>query len=197
MTALPSGSDQLTSWAERLADRVAPDEVDLAPDLIAAYVEGGSARRELFAGVRADPGAFGAGTALFLPTVLDVIHASYITIKAFIGDPAINTLVASASLGVALRSLRASRPTPTSSNDSLGDQQPSVAARRPDDTGGTEAPSEVVERAATAVVDVRDRLDRTGSDPAATATAAAAMEVVAADPAAAAAFLDRARNAAP
>ena len=40
----------LATWSERIAARVAPDEIDLAPDVLMAYVAGGAARRQLFTG---------------------------------------------------------------------------------------------------------------------------------------------------
>jgi hypothetical protein len=109
MSVPSSPTDPLASWAERLAARVAPDEIDVALDVVAAYVEGGAARRGLFAGPRADPGAFGAGLPLVLPYVIDALAHCSSVVRAFLGEPAVSTAVATASLVVAIRQLRQGR----------------------------------------------------------------------------------------
>lgn len=103
--------DVLTSWAQRLAAQVAPDEIDFAPDVLAAYLEGGAARRQLFAGPRADPGAFGASLPLVLPHVIDALAHCYLLAKEFLSDPAVNSAIATANLAVALRQLRKAEST--------------------------------------------------------------------------------------
>jgi hypothetical protein len=106
MSGPASERDVLANWAQRLAARVAPDEIDFAPDVLAAYLAGGAARRQLFAGPRADPGAFGVGLPLVLPHVIDALAHCYLLVKAFLGDPAVNSAIATANLVVALRQLR-------------------------------------------------------------------------------------------
>lgn len=65
-------------WAARLASEVAPEEVDLAPAMAFAFVQGGPARQELFrrseGGV---PGAFTpGGLPVLMPWVLDALAAA-------------------------------------------------------------------------------------------------------------------------
>jgi hypothetical protein len=60
-----------SDWATRLAGLVAPDEVELAPIVVAAYLEGGPARRDLFASAGSAHGAFVPGDVVaILPVVL-------------------------------------------------------------------------------------------------------------------------------
>ncbi|MDN5749929.1 MAG: hypothetical protein L0H64_15665 [Pseudonocardia sp.] len=161
----------LATWSERLARRVAPDEIDLAPDLAVAYATGGADRRALFDGPRADPGAFGAGAAMFLPVVFDALAASYTVVKGFLGDPAVGSLLATASLVAAVRSRRAGTGAPR--------------------TNPPGEDAEVARRADAAVEEVRSQLEAKGapSDLAADA-AVSAVGVLAEDPAGAMLFLD-------
>jgi hypothetical protein len=106
MSSPISDPEVLDVWAERLATRVVPDEIDLAPEVLRAYMSGGAARRQLFAGPRADPGAFGAALPLVLPYVFDAVARCCAIVKEFFGDPAVNSAIATANLVVALRQLR-------------------------------------------------------------------------------------------
>jgi hypothetical protein len=53
--------DVIGAWATRIAEAVAPDEVDLAPDIAEAFVAGGRDRAELFQTAGAVPGGFDQG----------------------------------------------------------------------------------------------------------------------------------------
>jgi hypothetical protein len=81
--------DVIEAWATRLAEAVAPDEADLAPDIAAAYVAGGRERAELFRASAATPGGFDPGAVLAVfPFVLSAIAASGALIQAFLASGA-------------------------------------------------------------------------------------------------------------
>jgi len=177
-------TDVLATWSERIAARVAPDEIDLAPDVLTAYVAGGAVRRQLFTGPRADPGAFGAGLPLVLPYVVDALVHCYTVVKGFLGDPAVNSLIATASLGVALRQ---SRKTGSARDES--------ATATPDAPGQAAdvqaAESEVVGRAADAVAALTARLEEAPVTVGrAEAVAGEVLTTLATDPSGAVCFLD-------
>jgi hypothetical protein len=68
--------DSFDLWAIRIAEEVAPDEVDLAPVMARAFVRGGRDRKDLFRQPKESvPGAFGPElvTALF-PLILETIE---------------------------------------------------------------------------------------------------------------------------
>lgn len=64
--------DEVEVWAERIAREVAEDEVDLAPFMARAFVDGGREREELFRGDSAAVhGSFGAEAMIMIfPAVL-------------------------------------------------------------------------------------------------------------------------------
>src|SRR5215208_510146 len=70
------GMDTLDLWASRIADEVAPDEVDLAPAMVQAFVRGGRDRRDLFRQPKESvPGAFGPELVIVLiPLILKTIE---------------------------------------------------------------------------------------------------------------------------
>lgn len=123
---MTDGSDAaFACWSERLARAAAPDEIDIAPDVAAAYASGGSARSRLFAPARADPGAFGAGSVVVLPYLIDALSQCYTIAQRFLGDPAVNSLIGSGSLLIALRQWQVGRrsdaaesPSPPASEES-------------------------------------------------------------------------------
>ncbi len=65
-------------WALRLAEAAVPDEIDLAPDLAHAYIQGGKTRQALYETADGSvAGAFGVGEALLvLPWVFKGITAA-------------------------------------------------------------------------------------------------------------------------
>jgi hypothetical protein len=67
--------DLISAWAVKIAEEVAPDEIDLAPVMTQGFINGGKEREELFrrpqAGVH---GAFGPGEGVVLfPWLLQAI----------------------------------------------------------------------------------------------------------------------------
>ncbi|HEY6424475.1 MAG TPA: hypothetical protein VIY28_14750 [Pseudonocardiaceae bacterium] len=177
-------SDVLASWSERIAAQVASDEIDLVPDVLTAYIAGGAARRQLFSGPRADPGAFGAGLPLVMPYVIDALVHCYTVVRGLLGDPAVNSAIAIASLAVALRqswkaeSVRDGSATGTPA-------QPPQAADVP------AADSEVAVRAADTVAALAARLAATPVIAGrAEAVAGEVLTVLATDPGGATRFLD-------
>ena len=40
--------DLISSWAARIAEEAAPDEIDLAPAMAQAFIQGGKEREQLF-----------------------------------------------------------------------------------------------------------------------------------------------------
>ena len=67
----------VSRWAVALAEAAAPDEVDLAGDLAAAYLAGGASRRELYAQPGNAIGGLGGGTVLMvLPLILAGLGAA-------------------------------------------------------------------------------------------------------------------------
>jgi hypothetical protein len=68
--------DSIDLWAMKIAEEVAPDEVDLAPTMARAFVRGGKDKKDMFRRSKdAVPGAFGAelGMALF-PQILGALQ---------------------------------------------------------------------------------------------------------------------------
>jgi hypothetical protein len=61
------------SFALRLIEAVAPDEIDVAPAMINAYLEGGKSRRALFESSANIPGAFSSAELVIITPVL--LHA--------------------------------------------------------------------------------------------------------------------------
>lgn len=184
--------DVLARWAERLAARVAPDEIDFAADVLAAYLGGGVARRQLFAGPRADPGAFGASLPLVLPHVVDALAHCCLIVKGFLGDPAVNSAIATANLAVALQQLRKAESREGSATGS-GARQPAGDGQIADSPGPdvSAVELEVVDRAADSVTVLTARL-RGASVTAARAEAVAGevLTTLATDPSSATRFLD-------
>jgi hypothetical protein len=83
--------DPVHEWSVRLASAVAPDEVELAPALAAAYVKGGRERRDLFATGGGTVGGFMSGEfVVLLPYALKAIAA---------GGPLLRDLLAWDNLG--------------------------------------------------------------------------------------------------
>ena len=66
------------TWAMKIAEEVAPDEVDLAPFVVQAFINGGRERDDLFQEAQGGTlGAFGAGdVAALLPWILQGIAAA-------------------------------------------------------------------------------------------------------------------------
>ena len=70
--------DQLNNWAINLAAATDPAETDLAPDILAAYLDGGESKAELFKQTDTSiAGGYGLGSGIaLLPLVLRGIAAA-------------------------------------------------------------------------------------------------------------------------
>jgi hypothetical protein len=100
----------VVDWSERIARRVAPDEIDSAGEMAAAYARGGRARRDLFRSSASGPGAFGVtALAVVWPYVLRALHLMASELIAVLRDPALGNATAVAALGVAWRERRGDR----------------------------------------------------------------------------------------
>jgi len=96
--------DPVVDWSERIARRVAPDEIDSAGEMAAAYARGGRERRDLFRSSATGPGAFGAtALAVVWPYVLRALHLMASELIAVLRDPALANATAVAALGLAWR----------------------------------------------------------------------------------------------
>lgn len=67
--------DIISSWAAKIAEEAAPDEIDLAPAMAQAFIQGGKERKQLFVSSAGGvPGAFGPGEGMALfPWLLQAI----------------------------------------------------------------------------------------------------------------------------
>lgn len=67
--------DIISTWSTKIAEEVAPDEVDLAPLIAQAFIQGGEERKELFRQAKGgELGAFGPGDiAALFPWILQGI----------------------------------------------------------------------------------------------------------------------------
>jgi len=64
----------VNDWSVRIAEEIAPDEVELAPILADAFMAGGKERKELFAKGGSTVGGFGSGAmAIVLPYILQAL----------------------------------------------------------------------------------------------------------------------------
>lgn len=101
MVASPGGpeADALERWSVRLARKVAPAEVELAPLMARAFAAGAPERDQLFARARGGPvGAFGPGeVSVVLPWVLQGLAAA---------GPALYALLRSGAVEKALAALK-------------------------------------------------------------------------------------------
>lgn len=87
-------------WGPRLARAVSPDEEELAPIYVDAFVEGGQARRDLFApGVR-ESGGFDSGDSFSILTpVLYALSIAAPLLNGFLSSPQIAALSSMANSG--------------------------------------------------------------------------------------------------
>ncbi len=101
-------------WALRLAEAAVPDEIDLAPDLARAYIQGGKTRQALYktadGGVA---GAFGAGEALLvLPWVFKGITAAGRWLLSLLTSDDLNNAISVVKDAIALRKAIQSKAQP-------------------------------------------------------------------------------------
>lgn len=75
-------------WAIALAEEVAPEELELAPIWVDAYLQGGQARRELFAEEDSVAGGFGGiNLAVILPAIFAAIVKTHSMLQAVLSHP--------------------------------------------------------------------------------------------------------------
>lgn len=86
---------QVEDWAIKIASEVAPNEVDLAPDMTLAFLESEEARAELYTPIHGGAlGGFGAGDIQILfPVILNCIAAASTTIVAILCAPQTATIL--------------------------------------------------------------------------------------------------------
>jgi len=69
-------TDIVTTWSLRIAERAAPDEVEVAPDMARAFVAGGKAKRDLLRQSDSVQGGFGGDIVLVFPQILSAMDAA-------------------------------------------------------------------------------------------------------------------------
>ncbi len=128
--------DHLSNWAANLATAADPSEVDLAPDILAAYLEGGESRAELFRQTDTSiAGGFGPGSAIaILPLVFRGIAAAAKWVL---------TLISADETGNAVSVVKdlldiGKDVTPQETLEKLPATTPYIALKRVIDTVGTE-----------------------------------------------------------
>jgi hypothetical protein len=85
-------------WAVTIAEEIAPEEVEDAPEQIAAFIAGGKQRRELFARTNAQVGGFISGDMIgILPIVLNALA---------IAAPAFIAIISSETTGKFLEAIK-------------------------------------------------------------------------------------------
>jgi hypothetical protein len=109
--------DIVAAWSTRIAERAAPDEVDLAPAMAAAFVRGGRDRRDLLRpSATGDPGGFVAAFPLpDFPSILQALEAAARSVPAFLNSEVLGNLLGGAGLLMTIRSrpvVESSPPTP-------------------------------------------------------------------------------------
>lgn len=186
MGARRAEQDLVVDWSERIARRVAPDEIDSAGEMAAAYARGGRARRDLFRSSATGPGAFGAtALAIVWPYVLRALHLMASELIAVLRDPALANATAVAALGLAWRE-RGSR---------AGDETARAARPAAPDTASPASPaspaaSRAVERLEHALTGMERLLADDGIEPHEIRVEDLLAQLLT-DPAAAAEFLQR------
>jgi hypothetical protein len=177
--------DVVQRWAQRIAQRVVPEEADFAAEVGAAYAAGGQARKALEPRPRVQPGAFGPGAfAADLPLILRSLADSAHALLFLLRSSYLSNALAAGSLLAALRAGRGSGP-------SAGAPEPAVAevASGPGPRAGPpENEKQAVEHA---FESLRDRLTSAGfSQERSGQVAYDLLEELLADAADAAAFVD-------
>jgi hypothetical protein len=103
--------DVVQRWAQRIAQRLVPEEADFAAEVGAAYAAGGQARKALVPRPRVQPGAFGPGAyAADLPLIFHCLADSAHALLFVLRSTYLSNALAAASLLAALRAGRGSGP---------------------------------------------------------------------------------------
>lgn len=175
--------DVVQRWAQRIAQRVVPEDADFAAEVGAAYAAGGQARKALMPRPRVQPGAFGPGAfAADLPLIFRSLADSANALLFLLRSPYLSNALAAGSLLAALRARRGSGP-------SAGAPEPAVAEVT---SGPGAAPPENEKQAVEhAFESLRDRLTSAGfSQERSGQVAYDLIEELLTDAAGAAAFVD-------
>ena len=97
----------LADWVSGLAGHVAPDEADLSPFIIEAFVQGGSSRAELFDQHGSTVGGFApAGMILVLPVVLNAIVVAAAPLIATLDSSSVTELLGAVKNALTVAELR-------------------------------------------------------------------------------------------
>jgi hypothetical protein len=105
--------DIVERWSERIAQRVAPAEIDFAADVGVAYAAGGRARKDLLPRPGMQPGAFGPGIyVLELPLILRALADAGNALLSLLGGPYLSNVLAAGGLFAALRAGHGDRHAP-------------------------------------------------------------------------------------
>ncbi|MGB7251030.1 MAG: hypothetical protein WBC73_19000 [Phormidesmis sp.] len=119
-------------WAIQLAEAAVPDEIDLAPDLAAAYIQGGKARQALYQ--PADDGVAGAmGSAdvlLVLPWVFRGITAAGQWLLALLTSDELNNASSVLKDAIALQKAIQPKAQPPALPKTLPSTQPYTALKQ-------------------------------------------------------------------
>jgi hypothetical protein len=159
--------DVLNRWATTLAAAADPSEVDLAPDIVAAYLAGGEAKAELFQ--QADTsiaGGFGPGSAIaLLPWILNGIAAAAKGILSLLTSPETGNILGMVKDMLDIRKELA----PAEKLAQLPPTEPYIALKRVIDTVGDELRAAGLEAQAADLITFRV-LNALLEDPQGTAT---------------------------
>jgi hypothetical protein len=97
-------------WPVRLAREVAPDEVDLAPELADAFLSGGAERKRLLGPAAGTIGGFGPGTiVLILPLVFLALTSAAPDLLSLLGHRSLGDIIAIVKNWLALREVQEKR----------------------------------------------------------------------------------------
>ncbi len=87
--------NSIESWSIKIATEIAPNEVDLAPEMTMAYLSGGEAREQLYTQSKSGGlGGFGSGEvqAIF-PVLLNCITTASGTIMTILCSPQVESIL--------------------------------------------------------------------------------------------------------
>ncbi|MEI7557262.1 hypothetical protein [Candidatus Chlorohelix sp.] len=86
----------IENWAVKIAAEITPNEIDLAPDMTAAYLAGGESRDQLYMQSKGGGlGGFGSGEVqVIFPIILSCITAASSAIVAILCAPQVGTILA-------------------------------------------------------------------------------------------------------
>jgi hypothetical protein len=101
--------DVMSTWAEQLAEEVAPGEVDLAAAITTAFVKGGKARRELLQKKKhGSVGSFGGEQLLVFTYILHALANTSILLYTVLASGTLNNFIGIVKHALELREKRGS-----------------------------------------------------------------------------------------